>query len=71
MRDFEPTPNFISRVMADVRAYEAAISPGTSRAERFLLAGSVRYALSAAGGLLGIVNLARIVLTFISPAPCG
>ncbi len=71
MRNFEPTPNFISRVMADVRAYEAAISPGTSRAERFLLAGSVRYALSAAGGLLGIVNLARIVLTFISPAPCG
>ena len=71
MKNFEPTNQFVPRVMARVRAYEAARSLDTARTERLLFAGPVRFALSAGGALLGIVNLARILFTFVSPALCG
>ncbi len=70
MKEFEPSRNFVSRVMQDVRAYEASKNQDASWSQMFLSTPLARYALSAAGGLLGIINLVRIYLTLFSPAVC-
>jgi hypothetical protein len=70
MRDFEPTDKFVSRVMADIHAYEASRRFNKTRLEVLLFSRPVRYALSAGGVLLGIVNIIRIAFVFISPALC-
>jgi hypothetical protein len=70
MKDFEPSDGFVSRVMADIEAHEASRRPAAARAEIFLLSRPVRYAFSAAGILLGIVNIFRMVSAFIAPALC-
>lgn len=70
MKKFEPSRNFVSRVMQDVRAYEASRNPDASWSRMFLSTRFARYALSAAGGLLGIINLVRIYLTLFSPVVC-
>jgi hypothetical protein len=70
MEDFEPTDNFVPRVMADIHAYEASRGLDITRKESLLFSKPLRYALSAGGILLGIVNVIRIASTFISPALC-
>jgi hypothetical protein len=70
MQEFEPSRNFIAKVMEDVRAYEASRNVDVSWSRMFLSTRSARYALSAAGGLLGIINLVRIYLTLFSPVVC-
>jgi len=70
MRDFEPADNFVPRVMAAVQAYEASRRLDTTRKEALLLSRPLRYALSAAGVMLAIVNIVRMASTFIAPALC-
>jgi hypothetical protein len=70
MKDFEPTDGFVSRVMAGIDAYESSKNLTAPRAEAFLLSRPVRYALSAGGVLLGIVNIFRMVSAFVAPALC-
>jgi hypothetical protein len=71
MKDFEPTDNFVPRVMAGVHAYEASRRLDITKTEWFLFSRPLRYALSAGGILLGILNIIRISFTLISPALCG
>jgi hypothetical protein len=70
MKDFEPTDNFIPRVMADIHAYEASRRLDVTKTEGLLFSRPLRYALSAGGILLGILNIIRISFTLISPALC-
>jgi hypothetical protein len=70
MKEFETSRNFVSRVMQDVRAYEASRNLDASWSRVFLSTPFARYALSAAGGLLGVINLVRIYLTLFSPVVC-
>jgi hypothetical protein len=70
MENFEPTDNFVPRVMSDIQAYEASRSLDITRRELLLFSKPLRYALSAGGVLLGLVNIVRIASTFISPALC-
>jgi hypothetical protein len=70
MKDFEPTDNFVPRVMADIHAYEASRQLDITKTEGLLFSRPLRYALSAGGILLGILNIIRISFTLISPALC-
>lgn len=70
MKEFKPSRNFVSRVMADVHTYEATKTPVMFRSQRFLSTQAARYALSAGGALLGIINFIRIYLALFSPALC-
>lgn len=70
MKEFKPSPDFVSRVMEDVRAYEAARTPYPSRLRLFLSTKAARYVLTSAGALLGLINLIRMYLTIFSPALC-
>ena len=70
MKDFEPTDNFVPRVMADIHAYEASRRLDVTKTEGLLFSRPLRYALSAGGILLGILNIIRISFTLISPALC-
>ena len=70
MKDFEPTDNFVPRVMADIHAYEASRRLDITKTEGLLFSRPLRYALSAGGILLGILNIIRISFTLISPALC-
>lgn len=70
MKEFKPSPWFVSRVMAGVRDYEAARSREPTWAQRALSLRAVRYALTAGGALLGLINLVRMCLAVFSPALC-
>ncbi len=70
MKSFEPSPSFVSRVMAGVRAYEAARSAVPARVRQILSLRSVRCALTVGGGLAGAINIVRIWLAVFAPALC-
>jgi len=70
MKEFEPSRNFVARVMEDVRAYEAIRIRELSRTQLFLSTKFARYALSCGGALLGFINLIRIYQTLFSPVLC-
>lgn len=69
MKNYEPSANFVSRVMNDVRAYEASKRTLT-RMERLLSSGHMRYALAACGALFALDNIFRVAFLFFSPAIC-
>jgi hypothetical protein len=70
MRDFEPSDHFVPRVMADIHAYEASRRLDVTKTEGHLFSRPLRYALSAGGVLLGVVNIIRMAFTLISPTLC-
>ena len=61
MKEFEPSRDFVSRVMQSVHAYERSQEPAPSFFERVLSSRPLRYALSGGGVLMGI---------FFVPASC-
>ncbi len=67
MKAFKPSPYFTSRVMAEVRAYEAASTQDRLWVKRFLSHRTVRYALTFGGALVGLMNLTRMYLAIFSP----
>ena len=70
MGDFEPSDNFVARVMQDVRFYEAAAGREQKQLDSFLLSKPVFSFLTAGGILLGVINLIRMASILISPSPC-
>jgi hypothetical protein len=70
MKEFEPSRDFVRKVMQGVRACEAGKSDQAMTAERMLSSRLVRITLSTGGALIGIINLIRIPLIFLSPALC-
>jgi hypothetical protein len=70
MKEFEPSRDFVRKVMQGVRACEAGNRDRTMIAERLLSSRRVRITLSMGGAMIGIINLIRISLIFLSPALC-
>jgi hypothetical protein len=70
MEDFRPSDNFVAQVMQDVRFHEAATGKERKHLDSFLLSKPVFSILTAGGILLGVINLIRIALILLSPAPC-
>ncbi len=70
MKEFEPSRDFVSRVMKDIFVYERRQEQEYSRSQRFLASPIVRYVMSAAGVLLGLFNLARLYFSLLSPVAC-
>ena len=70
MSDFEPSGNFVSRVMKDVRACEADADRRGERLRALVLSRPGFCILSAVGTVLGLINIVRIALILISPASC-
>lgn len=70
MKEFRPSVTFVSDVMTAVRADEEARKTLFVRSQILLTSPFVRYALSAAGVLAGILNLTRIYITVFSPVVC-
>ncbi len=70
MNGFKPSGTFVTRVMADVRAYEATIRRDNAHIKAHLFSKPTLCALSAAGALLGILNVVRIASILVSPAFC-
>jgi len=70
MDNFEPSRNFVSRTMDNVRGCEMETAAQKERAGILALPKPVFAILSAGGILLGIFNLIRMALILISPALC-
>jgi hypothetical protein len=70
MKAFKPSDNFVSRVMEDVRAYEATRTHYPLRVRLFLSTRVARYVLTSAGAILGLINLIRMYLAVFSPVMC-
>jgi hypothetical protein len=70
MGDYEPSNNFTTRIMAEIRVYEDALSHAGKHNYRLQLSKPALTVLTAGGVLLGIVNLIRFASILISPALC-
>jgi hypothetical protein len=70
MDNFKPSIDFVDRTMKDIRCYDAAARLRKERMNAFLLSKPAFYLLSAAGVLLGMVNLIGMAWTLIAPATC-
>jgi hypothetical protein len=69
MDRYEPSCDFTTRIMAQIRSYEAAIREKES-ANAAILSQPALMALSAGSVLLGIWNLVRIAWVLIAPTAC-
>lgn len=70
MKNFEPSGDFVSRVMGQVRAYEAGKNPNDFRSQRHFSSRWIPYALSAGGLALGFINFFRIYSAVLAPVAC-
>jgi hypothetical protein len=70
MDNFKPSIDFVDRTMNDIRSCEAAARQRKERMNAFLLSKPALYLLSAAGALLGILNLIGMAWTLIAPTTC-
>ncbi len=70
MKKFEPSADFVSRVMGGVSAYEAQKKKNGFRLQKFQVPPVYKYALSGGGIILGLVNFLRIYLAVFSPVAC-
>jgi hypothetical protein len=70
MNNFNPSNDFVTRTMDDIRSYEIVSRHRKEQMNAFLLSKPAFYLLSAAGALFGIINLIGMAWTLISPAIC-
>ena len=71
MKDFEPSGDFVERVMRQVHAFERSRTAVVPPGQRLLSSGFLRFAFSSGAALLGILNLVRLYFALLSPAGCG
>ena len=71
MKEFEPSPEFVSRVMERVHAYEASRRRTRRMVSRLYHSRSFRIAVTAGGLLVAAANLVRLYLMFFAPLACG
>lgn len=70
MKEFEPSRDFVARVMVDVRAYEGTRIMVEPFSQRLLSSRTLRFVLSSGAALLGIMNLIRLYFSVLSPVVC-
>ena len=71
MREFEPSPEFVSRIMERVHAYELSRRKAQRAASRLYHSRSFRIAVTAGGLLVAAANMVRLYLMFFAPLACG
>ena len=70
MKDFEPSSNFVARVMENVRDYEWTRKIEAPLGQRLLASRTFRFVFSSGAALLGILNLIRLFFSVLSPIVC-
>jgi hypothetical protein len=70
MKDFEPSSNFVARVMENVRDYEGTRKMEEPLGQRLLASRTLRFVFSSGAALLGILNLIRLYFSVLSPVVC-
>jgi hypothetical protein len=70
MMEFEPSRDFVARVMADVRDYERTGKMKAPLGQRLLSSRTLRFVFSSGAALLGIINLIRLYFSVLSPVVC-
>jgi hypothetical protein len=70
MSDFNPSADFVSRVMAEVKSYETVLEQRSSSHRSFPFSRPAVLALSSGGVLLAIFNIIRMVVAIMTPAYC-
>jgi hypothetical protein len=70
MGGFRPSGDFVAKTMEKVRSYEASRIGEREQSDTKFLPKPALYALSAAGVVLGMLNLVRTVWTLIAPTAC-
>jgi hypothetical protein len=70
MKEFEPSPDFVSRVMASIPAkHQAHAVPDPWLA--VTLSRPLRWAVTLGGGLIAGVNMIRMMASILAPSLCG
>ncbi len=64
MNDYRTPPDFVNRVMEEVREYERDKRKSQAPSWPFIIS------VSTAGGLLGVINLIRLYFTVFSYVSC-
>jgi hypothetical protein len=70
MREFEPSRDFVARVMKEVQAYEGALKMTEPFRPPLFSSRTVRFAFSAGATLLGALNLIRLYFSVFFPVLC-
>ncbi len=70
MKEFEPSGDFVAKVMRNVYAFEQKRRPQMPLSQRLLASRAVRFAFSAGGILMGILNLVRFYHSAFSAVIC-
>jgi len=69
MKNFEPSPDFVNRVMVAVRAETRETEPVPSPSI-WLTSTPLRWALICGGAAMTLINLARMLASVFAPALC-
>ncbi len=70
MKEFEPSPDFVSRVMASIPAkHQTHAVPDPWLA--VTLSRPLRWGLTLGGALLTLVNMFRMMASVFAPSLCG
>lgn len=70
MKEFEPSRDFVARVMRAVVAAETVAGRTGTAGRHPATLPALRAALAAGGGLLGILNLLRLWFSVFFPQIC-
>jgi hypothetical protein len=70
MKEFEPSKDFVARVMEEVQACEGARKMAEPFRPRLFSSRTLRFAFSAGATLLGALNLIRLYFSVFSPVLC-
>ena len=70
MKKYEPSRDFVSKVMKDIYAYEETREVKPWLSQRLLSSRPLYYVTSAGGILLGIFNIVRLYFSVFAPALC-
>ncbi len=70
MKKYEPSRDFVSKVMKDIYACKETREVEPWLFQRLLSSRPLYYATSAGGILLGIFNIVRLYFSVFAPALC-
>jgi len=70
MRQFEPSDDFVDKVMLEVRNYEQSQESTSPLWFRIVNSTAAQWAMSIVAVLLGSWNIIRLYLTVLAPVTC-
>jgi len=70
MKQFEPSDDFVDKVMLEVRKYERSQKATSPPWSRIVNSTAVQWAMSIVAVLLGSWNIIRLYLSILAPVAC-